>query len=55
MLAGSLSGLVVALSPLVHSRLAQLILAAYAALGLAAVLSVLWGRMLAAPTRVTRT
>jgi signal transduction histidine kinase len=54
MLAGSLSGLVVALSPLVHSRLAQLILAAYAALGLAAVLSVLWGRMLAAPTRVDR-
>jgi len=54
MLAGSLSGLVVALSPLVHSRLAQMILAAYAALGLAAVLSVLWGRMLAAPTRVDR-
>jgi two-component system sensor histidine kinase HydH len=54
MLAGSLSGLVVALSPLVHSRLAKLVLAAYAALGLAAVLSVLWGRMLAAPTRVDR-
>jgi signal transduction histidine kinase len=54
MLAGSLSGLVVALSPLVHSRLAQVMLAAYAALGLAAVLSVLWGRMLAAPTRVDR-
>jgi signal transduction histidine kinase len=54
MLAGSLSGIAVALSPLVHYRLAKLVLAAYAALGLAAVLSVLWGRMLAAPTRVDR-
>jgi signal transduction histidine kinase len=54
MVAGSLSGLVVALSPLVHSRLAKGALAAYVALGLAAVLSVLWGRMLAAPTRVER-
>ena len=54
LLAGALSGLVVAVSPLVHSSLAKILVAAYVLLGLTAVLSVLWGKMLAAPTRVDR-
>ncbi len=54
MLAGSLSGLVVAASPLVHSKVAKLFVTAYVIGGLAAVLSVLWGKVRAAPTRVER-
>ncbi len=54
MLGGSLSGLVVAASPLVHSKVAKTFVAAYVIGGLAALLSVLWGKMLAAPTRVER-
>jgi len=54
MLAGAVSGLAVAVSPLVHVDLAKLLVTGFVLLGLAAVLSVLWGRMLAAPTRVDR-
>ena len=54
MLAGALTGLGVAASPLVRSSLAKLLVSGYVLLGLAAVLSVLWGRMRAAPTRVDR-
>jgi signal transduction histidine kinase len=54
MLAGAFTGLGVAASPLVHSNLAKLLVSGYVLLGLAVVLSVLWGRMLAAPTRVDR-
>ncbi len=54
MLAGSLSGFVVAASPLVHSKVAKLFVATYVVGGLAAVLSVLWGKMRTAPTRVER-
>jgi len=54
MLAGSLGGLVVALSPLVEVKLAKLLVAAYVVFGLAVVLSVLWNRMRAAATRVER-
>jgi len=54
MLAGSLGGLAVAVSPLVHVKLAKLAVAAYVVFGLAVVLSVLWNRMRAATTRVER-
>lgn len=54
LLAGALSGLGVAVSPLVHENVAKLLVAGYVLLGLAAVLSLLWGRMRAAPTRVDR-
>jgi len=54
MLAGSISGLAVALSPLVRSRIANVAVTAYAVAGLAAALSVLWGKLRAAPTRVER-
>jgi signal transduction histidine kinase len=54
MLAGSALGAAVAVSPLVHSRLAKLLVTAYVLAGLVAVLSVLWGKMLAATTRVER-
>jgi two-component system, NtrC family, sensor histidine kinase HydH len=54
MLAGSLSGIVVAVSPLVYSKAAKLLVAIYVVGGLAAVLSVLWGKLLAAATRVER-
>ena len=54
MLGGSLSGLAVALSPLVHSRIAQVAVTVYVVTGLAASLSVLWRKLLAAPTRVER-
>jgi signal transduction histidine kinase len=52
MLAGSISGLVVALSPLVESRFAKLLVAVYVLGGLAVVLSTLYGKMHAAATRV---
>jgi signal transduction histidine kinase len=54
MLAGSLSGLAVAVSPLVYVKPAKLLVAAYVIFGLAVVLSVLWNRMRAAATRVER-
>jgi signal transduction histidine kinase len=54
MLAGSLSGLVVAITPLVNVKVAKLFVAAYVVGGLAAVLSVLWGKMHASQTRVER-
>jgi two-component system, NtrC family, sensor histidine kinase HydH len=54
MLAGSLGGLAVAVSPLVQLKPAKLLVAAYVVAGLAVVLSVLWNRMRAAATRVDR-
>src|SRR5512138_4035855 len=45
MLAGSASGLVVALSPLVHLKPAKLVVTVYVVGAMVAVLSVLWGRM----------
>lgn len=54
MLAGSLGGLAVASTPLVHVALAKLLVAGYVAGGLAAVLTVLWGKMHASQTRVER-
>jgi two-component system, NtrC family, sensor histidine kinase HydH len=54
MLAGSLSGLVVAVTPLVHVKPAKLLVAVYVIGGLAAVLSALWHKMHASQTRVDR-
>jgi signal transduction histidine kinase len=54
MLAGSLTGLVVAVTPLVHVKAAKLVVAAYVVGGLAAVLSALWGKMVGSQTRVER-
>ncbi len=54
MLAGSVGGLVVAVSPLVNVRLARVAVAAYVIFGLAVVVSVLLNRMRAAATRVER-
>jgi signal transduction histidine kinase len=54
MLVGSLTGLAVAVTPLVHVRPAKIVVAAYVMGGLAAVLSVLWGKMHASQTRVER-
>ncbi len=54
MLAGSITGLAVAVTPLVHVRPAKLVVAAYVIGGLATVLSVLWGKMHASQTRVER-
>jgi signal transduction histidine kinase len=54
MLAGSLSGLIVAASPLVHVKAAKLVVTFYVVGGMLAVLSVLWNRSRAAPTRVER-
>jgi signal transduction histidine kinase len=54
MLLGSATGLVVALTPLVHVRPAKLVVTAYVLGGMLAVLSVLWRRMRTAPTRVER-
>ena len=54
MLAGSLTGLGVAVTPLVHLKPAKLVVAAYVVGGLATVLSVLWGKMHASQTRVER-
>lgn len=54
MLAGSLGGLAVASTPLVHVALAKLLVAGYVAGGLVAVLTVLWGKMHASQTRVER-
>jgi signal transduction histidine kinase len=54
MLGGSLTGLVVAATPLVYVKPAKLLVAAYAVAGLAVVLSVLWGKMHASETRAER-
>ncbi len=54
MLAGSLTGIVVAATPLVNVKPAKLVVAAYVVGGLAAVLSVLWGKMVGSQTRVER-
>jgi signal transduction histidine kinase len=54
MLAGSVGGLMVAASPLVHARLARVAVAVYVLFGLAVVVSVLLNRMRAAGTRVER-
>ena len=54
MLAGSLLGFVVAASPLVHLSIPKLVVTVYVVGGMMAVLTVLWGRMHAAPTRVER-
>jgi len=54
MLAGSLSGLAVAASPLVRLSVAKLTVTIYVVCGMAAVLTVLWNRMRSAPTRVER-
>lgn len=54
MLAGSLTGLVVALTPLVHVKAAKLLVGAYVLGGLAAVLSTLWGKRHGSQTRVER-
>ncbi|HZZ84600.1 MAG TPA: ATP-binding protein [Anaeromyxobacteraceae bacterium] len=52
MLGGSLLGFAVAMSPLVHLSLAKLAVTFYVVAGMAVVLSVLWGKLHAAPTRV---
>jgi signal transduction histidine kinase len=54
MLAGSLGGLAVAATPLVHVKPAKLLVAGYVIAGLAGVLSVLWTKMRGSPTRVER-
>jgi signal transduction histidine kinase len=54
MLGGSALGLVVAATPLARSELASLLVALYVLLALAAVLSVVWREMAAAPTRADR-
>jgi signal transduction histidine kinase len=54
MLAGSTTGLVVALTPLVHVKPAKLLVAAYVVGGLAVVLSALWGKLVGSTTRVER-
>jgi two-component system, NtrC family, sensor histidine kinase HydH len=52
MLLGSATGLVVALTPLVHLKAAKLVVAVYVIGGLTVVLSVLWNRMRGSQTRV---
>lgn len=54
MLLGSLTGIVVAITPLVHFRLAKLVVGGYVGGGLLIVLSAIWGRMRGAPTRAER-
>jgi nitrogen-specific signal transduction histidine kinase len=54
MLIGSLTGLVVAVTPLVHYRLAKLVVAGYVGGGLLIVLSAIWTRMRGAATRAER-
>jgi len=54
MLAGSIFGLVVAVSPLARSDLASLLVAGFVLLALTAVLSVVWRETAAAPTRADR-
>jgi signal transduction histidine kinase len=54
MLAGSAAGVVVAASPLVHVAAAKVAVTAYVVGGMVAVLSVLWNRMRASPSKVER-
>ncbi len=54
MLAGSVGGLVVAASPLIHVRLARFAVAAYVLFGLAVVASVLVNKLRSAATRIER-
>jgi signal transduction histidine kinase len=54
MLAGSVGGLVVAASPLIHVRLARFAVAAYVLFGLAVVISVLVNKLRSAAMRVER-
>jgi two-component system sensor histidine kinase HydH len=54
MLAGSLTGIAVAVTPLVHYRVARLVVVGYAAAGLLVALSTVWGRIRGAPTRAER-
>ena len=54
MLAGSLTGLVVAVTPLVYYRVAKFVVAGYVFSGLVIVLSTVWNRMRGAPTRAER-
>jgi signal transduction histidine kinase len=54
MLAGSLGGLVVAVTPLIQLKPAKLLVAAYVLGGLVGVLSALWTKMRASHTRVER-
>jgi two-component system sensor histidine kinase HydH len=54
MLAGSLGGLVVAATPLVHVKVAKFLVAGYVLAGLTGMVSVLWTKMLGAPTRAER-
>jgi signal transduction histidine kinase len=54
MLAGSVGGIGVAVSPLVYLKPAKLVVAVYVVSGLTVVLSVLWNRMRAAAARVDR-
>ena len=54
MLAGSLTGLVVAVTPLVHLKPAKLVVAVYVLGGLAVAVSVLWGKMVGSQTRIER-
>ncbi len=54
MLLGSLTGVAVAVTPLVEVKVAKLVVAVYVVGGLVTVLSVLWGKMVASPTRIER-
>ncbi|HEX9242464.1 MAG TPA: ATP-binding protein [Anaeromyxobacter sp.] len=54
MLAGSLTGLVVATTPLVYVKPAKLVVAGYVLGGLAVALSVLWRKMAGSQTRIER-
>ncbi len=54
MLAGSLTGIAVAVTPLIHYRIAKWIVSGYVLAGLVIVLSTVWGRMRGAPTRAER-
>ncbi|HSN92760.1 MAG TPA: ATP-binding protein [Anaeromyxobacteraceae bacterium] len=54
MLFGSLGGLAVAVTPLVHLAAAKLLVGLYVLAGLAVVLSVLWGKMRSAETSAER-
>jgi len=54
MLLGSLTGIIVAATPLVQFRLAKLVVGGYVGGGLIIVLSAIWTRMRGAPTRAER-
>lgn len=54
MLLGSLTGIVVAVTPLVHYRVAKWVVGGYVGAGLLIVLSAIWARVRGAPTRAER-